>query len=140
MAESKSFPDAKTFRCSVVTPEKVMLECDARFVALPAHDGEIGLLRRRAPLVCKLAIGKLRVETETGLEVFYVDGGFAEMAGNELTVLTEDARPAEELDPSEIGGLLKEARAMEAGDPVARLEREKAIERARMQLRVATQR
>jgi F-type H+-transporting ATPase subunit epsilon len=128
--------EAKTFSCSVVTPERVVLECEARFVALPAHDGEIGLLRSRAPLVCRLAIGKLRVETEAGMEVFYIDGGFAEMADNELTVLTEDALRAEEIDRGEVEKLLKEARASEALDPASRLEREKAIQRARMQLRV----
>ena len=136
MADSKLFSDAKTFRCSVVTPEKIVLECAARFVALPAHDGEIGLLRGRAPLVCKLAIGKLRVQTEAGMEIFYVDGGFAEMADNELTVLTEDARRAEEIERAEVEELLEKARARAAGDPAARLERDKAIERARMQLRV----
>lgn len=128
--------DSKTFSCSVVTPEKIVLECAARFVALPAHDGEIGLLRGRAPLVCKLAIGKLRVETEAGMEIFYVDGGFAEMADNELTILTEDARRAEEIDRGEVEELLEKARARAASDPAARLERQKAIERARMQLRV----
>jgi len=136
MADSNLFSEAKTFRCAVVTPEKIVLECAARFVALPAHDGEIGLLRGRAPLVCKLAIGKLRVQTEAGMEIFYVDGGFAEMADNELTVLTEDARRAEEIDRAEVEELLEKARARAAGDPAARLEREKAIERARMQLRV----
>ncbi len=136
MADSNLFSEAKTFRCAVVTPEKIVLECAARFVALPAHDGEIGLLRGRAPLVCKLAIGKLRVQTEAGMEIFYVDGGFAELADNELTVLTEDARRAEEIDRGEVEELLEKARARATGDPAARLEREKAIERARMQLRV----
>ena len=128
--------DAKTFKCSVVTPEKVVLECDARFAALPAHDGEIGLLRSRAPLVCKLAIGKLRVETGSGMQTFYIDGGFAEMADNELTVLTEDARRAEEIDRAEVEKLLEDAKASKAGDSTSRLERERAIQRARMLLRV----
>lgn len=128
--------ESKTFQCSVVTPEKVVLECDARFVALPAHDGEIGLLRSRAPLVCRLAIGKLRVETESGMEIFYIDGGFAEMADNKLVVLTEDARRAAEMDRKQVEEILEKAQAREAGDPASRLEREKAIERARMQLRV----
>ncbi|MFQ5525753.1 MAG: ATP synthase F1 subunit epsilon [Thermoanaerobaculia bacterium] len=128
--------DSKTFSCSVVTPEKVVLECEARFVALPAHDGEIGLLRSRAPLVCRLAIGKLRVETEGEMQAFYIDGGFAEMADNELTVLTEDARRAEEIDPAEVEKLLEEARAMETHDVASMEEREKTIQRARAQLRV----
>ena len=135
MADAKT--SSKTFQCSVVTPERVVLECAARFVALPAHDGEIGLLRGRAPLVCKLAVGKLRVETEAGMEVFYIDGGFAEMADNDLTVLTEDARRAGDIDVAEAKALLAEARAMAADDAATRLERERAVERARMQVRIA---
>lgn len=129
--------ESKTFQCSVVTPEKVVLECAARFVALPAHDGEIGLLRGRAPLVCRLAVGKLRVETEAGMQAFYIDGGFAEMAENELTVLTEDARRSTEIDLAESKELLARARATEVSDSASRLERDRAIERARMQVRVA---
>lgn len=130
--------EAKTFKCSVVTPERVVLECDARFVALPAHDGEIGLLRGRAPLVCKLAAGKLRVETEAGMEAFYIDGGFAEMDGNDLTVLTEDARKAGDIDVAAVQKMLDAARARQADDPASRLERARAIERARIQLRIAS--
>jgi F0F1-type ATP synthase epsilon subunit len=55
--------ETKTFRCSVVTPERVVLEAEARFAALPAHDGEIGILRDRAPLLVKLDVGRLRIET-----------------------------------------------------------------------------
>jgi len=129
--------EAKLFHCSVVTPEKVVLECQARFVALPAHDGEIGLLRNRAPIVCKLDIGQLRVETETGKEAFFIDGGFAEMADNSLTVLTEDARRVDEIDRTRAQELLEEARALAGGDPGAMREREKAIKRARTQLRLS---
>lgn len=128
--------ESKLFRCSIVTPERVILECDARFVALPAHDGEIGLLRNRSPLVCKLDIGRLRVETEDGTEVFYIDSGFAEMAENELTVLTEDARRADELDRSELEEALAVARKRETPNLEARIEKERAIKRLRTQLRL----
>ncbi len=131
---SKTLP--KTFHCSVVTPERVVLDCDARFVALPAHDGEIGLLRGRAPIVCKLAIGRLRVETAEGEQAFYIDGGFAEMAENDLTVLTEDAKSAEELDRAAAEEALAVAKALDTGDEHAQREKEKAIARARVQLRM----
>lgn len=130
--------EAKTFKCSVVTPEKVVLECDARFVALPAHDGEIGLLRGRAPIVCKLDIGQLRVETESGKESFFIDGGFAEMAGNSLTVLTEDARRSKDIDRQAAQKSLEEAQAMPGGDPITMAAREKSLKRARTQLRLAS--
>lgn len=34
----------KTFHCSVVTPERAVLEADARMVVFPAHDGERGIM------------------------------------------------------------------------------------------------
>lgn len=86
----------KTFNCSVVTPEQAVLECEATFVALPAHDGEIGILFNRAPLLCRLGSGQLRVESAEEKRVLYVAGGFAEMVANRLTILTEEATYPEE--------------------------------------------
>ena len=87
-----------TFEGSVITPERKVLECQARFAAFPAHDGEMGILSHRAPLVCKLGIGILRVEAtgsdvsdgqqaepRPGRHVLFVDGGFAQVVENTLT-------------------------------------------------------
>ncbi|MEJ2086276.1 MAG: hypothetical protein P8Y44_11450 [Acidobacteriota bacterium] len=81
----------KTFSCSVVTPERAVLECEATFAALPAHDGEIGILFNRAPLLCRLGHGRLRIESGAEKHVLQVAGGFAEMVANRLTILTEEA-------------------------------------------------
>lgn len=55
---------AATFNVSVVTPEREVLAGAARFVALPAYDGEMGILAKRAPLVVQLGSGRLRVDLE----------------------------------------------------------------------------
>ncbi|MDH3402035.1 MAG: ATP synthase F1 subunit epsilon [Acidobacteriota bacterium] len=128
--------EAKTFELAVVTPEAAVLDTEATFVALPAHDGEIGILRDRAPLVVKLDVGLLRAETAAGAIRLYVDGGFAEMVGNRLTVLTEDARDPAALDRGAAERRLAEARAMTAGDEAAHAAREKALRRARVQLKL----
>lgn len=128
--------DAKTFQLAVVTPEAAVLDTEARFVALPAHDGEIGVLRDRAPLLIKLDVGLLRAETAEGTTRLYVDGGFAEMIDNRLTVLTEDARDPGELDRAEALERLEEAQGMTAEDEVALAAREKALRRARVQIKL----
>ena len=84
MAKSES-----GFDCSVVTPEAVVLEARASSVSMPAHDGEIGILRNRAPLVCSLGIGVLRLDTDEGPQRFFVDGGFAEA----MSIAGRRARP-----------------------------------------------
>jgi len=101
-----------TFHCSVITPERAVLEADATFVAFPAHDGEVGILPNRAPLLFKMGAGELRVESPQGNQTLFVDGGFAQMVENRLTLLTEVARKIEEIDPEAVDRRLEEAHRM----------------------------
>jgi len=129
---------AKTpiLHCSLITPERAVLECEAGFVAFPAHDGEVGVLPGRAPLVCKMGIGALRVETGDATHLFAVDGGFARMLNNRLTILTEQCRRAEELDAAGAEKALTDALAMKIPDDAAYTARSKAVQRARVQRRL----
>ncbi len=127
-----------TFRVTVVTPERTVVERDASFAALPAWDGEIGILRGRAPLVAKLAPGVLRLRSDAaGEERLYVDGGFAEMVEDRLSVLTEVAYPVAELDRGAAESELARALAMKARDENSQAERQRALDRARARLRAA---
>ncbi len=128
-----------TFHCSVVTPERAVLETDARSVVLPAHDGEVGIMRGHSPLLARMGIGLLRVQAADGTKTeFFVDGGFAQMVENKLTILTEQARPPADLDASEADSLLEAAQAMSGVDDRAFVERQAALERARVQRKLAT--
>ena len=126
-----------TFQCSVITPERVVLDVPATFVALPAHDGEVGILPHRAALVYKLGIGALRVRTPGGNEVFYVDGGFAQMVNNRLAILTEQARKSSEIQPAAAEKALTEARSMPGTGLKAQEAKDQAVRRAKTQLRLA---
>ncbi len=130
---------ANSFHCSVVTPEEPVLECEATFVAFPSHDGEVGVLVNRAPLVHKMGIGRLRVEPVGGeSKSFFVDGGFVQMVDNRLTLLTEQAVPVDELSAPDAQKALDEALATPAADEASFVERTKAIDRARAKLRLAS--
>ncbi len=124
---------AKTFHCSVITPERAVLETEATFVAFPAHDGEVGILHDRAPLLYRMGIGELRVESPEGNHILFVDGGFAQMVDNRLTLLTEQAKRIEEIDPAAMDRLLAEARAMSAVGEAAFAARQKALQSAEVQ-------
>lgn len=108
-----------------------MLECDVRFVAIPAHDGEIGFLVDRAPLVCKLGAGSLRIETAEKEHRFFLDGGFAEMFDNTLTILTSHAERVEDIDPAQANADLKAAVDLPAEDQASRDAKQAAVARAR---------
>ncbi len=125
-----------SFHCKVVTPERVVFDAPVEFVALPAWDGEIGILRLRAPLMIKLGIGVLRLKGEEGAQQMAIDGGFAEMVDNSLSVLTEGAHFADDLDRGAVEAELAEARALEAHDSVAVAARAHAVARAKAQLKI----
>ncbi|MEZ5314431.1 MAG: ATP synthase F1 subunit epsilon [Thermoanaerobaculia bacterium] len=123
---------AGSFRLSVVTPEREVLAVEAKFVALPAYDGEMGVLHQRAPLLAKLGAGMLRVEEAAGgKRSLFVAGGFAQMVEDKLTLLTEEA-----LDPAKIDAALARTSLAEAEKLPNRTEaenarREAALARAR---------
>ncbi len=126
-----------SFHCSVVTPERVVLETEARFVALPAHDGEVGILPGRAPLLVALGVGRLRVQSADGEQVLLVDGGFAEMSGTKLTILTEGARRPEELDLGEAEQEFEDARELPMLTDAEFEARQRALARARAARKLA---
>ena len=126
-----------TFHCSVITPEKAVLECDANFVAFPAHDGEIGILPKRAPLVCKLGIGTMRIESDDKKHVMIIDGGFAQVVNNKLSILTEHVYNIDELNTSEAQKALEQARELKITDEQSYNQRTNAIQRAKSQLKLA---
>lgn len=128
---------ADHFTCSVVTPERVVVDCDAKFLAFPAHDGERGVLPNHAPLLCKMGIGRLRIETPSERHTLFVDGGFAQIVDNRVTLLSEQARRPAEIDPQAAAKALDDARSMKITDAASFDRRHKAIQRARAQIRIA---
>jgi F-type H+-transporting ATPase subunit epsilon len=129
---------ATTFHCSVSTPERSALECQAKFVAFPAHDGEMGILTGRSPLVCKMGIGRLRVESPGGDHTFFVSGGFAQVLDNQLTILTQQAIESGDIDRAASERAMVEARAMKITDEVTLNARMNAIKSAAVQLKIAS--
>ena len=124
---------SKSLQCVVVTPEKAVLEATVDFVALPMYDGELGVLPGRAPLIGRLGYGELRTRHGTETRRFFVDGGFAQVRENVVTVLTPRAQKAEEIDTARATQVLEASQAP-ATSPEAQTARTRAQERARAQL------
>ena len=125
----------RSLHCVVVTPERALLDEAADFVALPMYDGELGVLPGRAPLIGRLGYGELRIRRAGQTRRFFVDGGFAQVRANEVTVLTSRALRAEEIDPEAATQALQAAHSP-AATPQAQEARLRAQERARALLRV----
>jgi F-type H+-transporting ATPase subunit epsilon len=130
--------DEGAFSCAIVTPEAPVFDGQVDFAALPAHDGEIGILRDRAPLLCKLGIGVLRVRTGDTQRSWFVDGGFAQVIDNRLTVLTQQAKAPEAIDRAAVERDLAKAQSIAATDDRTRQARADAIARARTQIKLVS--
>jgi F-type H+-transporting ATPase subunit epsilon len=122
----------------VVTPEATVLDKQVNFVALPLFDGEIGIAPGRAPMIGRLGYGELRIERDRSAERYYVDGGFVQVAGNVVSVLTSRAVPAAAIDAAKATEQLAAARARKAnGDELLEL-RDRLEQQARAQIRVSS--
>jgi F-type H+-transporting ATPase subunit epsilon len=126
----------KTLQCVVVTPEKAVLDETVQFVALPMFDGELGVLPGRAPLIGRLGMGELRTQQGSVVKRFYIDGGFAQIRADVVTVLTPKAQKAENIDSTAATHALEAAKGPTT-TPEAQEAQRKAQERARAQLRIA---
>jgi F-type H+-transporting ATPase subunit epsilon len=123
-----------SFNCVIVTPEQQLLDEKATQVIVPAHDGEMGILSNRAPMLTKIGVGRLRVDLPGGSsKSYFVEGGVAQMADNNLTVLTDLAVPLDQLSADSIQKELAEANALPLENPG----RAAAIRRAEVKERLA---
>jgi F-type H+-transporting ATPase subunit epsilon len=127
----------RILECIVVTPEATALEMPAEFVALPLYDGELGVLPGHSPFIGRLGYGELRVRENGRTVRLYVDGGFVQVAGPVVSVLTNNAIPAEKLSAAVAAEHLATARARKANSPELLAIRDRLEQQARAQLRIA---
>ena len=82
-------------------------------VFAPAEMGEIGIAPQHAPLLTRLKPGEIRIQQESGEEqFFFVSGGILEVQGHVVTVLSDTALRAKDLD--EAAALEAQRRAEQA--------------------------
>jgi F-type H+-transporting ATPase subunit epsilon len=75
----------------LVTPAKLVRSEDVHMVVVPGSEGEFGVLAGHAPFMSTIADGALKIfRTENAQpEEIRIQGGFAEVGANGLTVLAE---------------------------------------------------
>ncbi len=82
----------------VITPEQRVYEDDVDMVIAPGSEGYLGILPHHAPLLTALGPGEFRVKKGGVEETLAVFGGFMDVRGDRVVVLTDAAEPAEEID------------------------------------------
>lgn len=129
---------AGSFKCTLITPERQVLDENISYANIPAWDGSIGILIHRAPLVTELGEGVLEIELAAGgSKFFFIAGGFAQMKPEGLAILTTECIAAEEVNKADVERQLRDA---EGKSPVTSAEftsKLKAINRAKALLEIA---
>jgi F-type H+-transporting ATPase subunit epsilon len=89
-----------TIHVDVVSAEESIFSGEAKFVALPGENGELGILPRHTPLITRIKPGAVRIErADNGEEEFvFVAGGILEVQPGTVTVLADTAIRGHDLD------------------------------------------
>ncbi len=83
----------------VITPEREALDVeDVEIVVAPGIDGQLGILRRHAPLITQLEPGTLYLRHGGEERFFSITGGFLEVMDDTVTVLADASERADEID------------------------------------------
>ncbi len=88
-----------TLHLDIVSAEAEIFSGVAEMVFVPAVMGEVGILPRHTPLLTVLRPGEVRVKIPDGEEqVFYVSGGILEIQPHVVTILSDTALRAHDVD------------------------------------------
>lgn len=126
-------------RLVLVTPEKTLFDRPVASIRVPMFDGSAGVYPGRAPLVGRLGIGELRLNnSDGGSESYFVEGGFIQIRGEQVSVLTNAAIPVSEISRAAAAEELEKARAEKATSDEAMETLSRKLERARKLVSMAT--
>src|SRR5690242_16545762 len=100
-----------TLHVDVVSAEGSIFSGEAKFVALPGENGELGILPRHTPLITRIKPGAVRIErADNGEEEFvFVAGGILEVQPGSVTVLADTAIRGHDLDEAKANEARKQA-------------------------------
>ena len=89
---------ASNFHVDIVSAEREIFSGEADMVFAPAELGELGITPRHAPLLTRMKAGTVRVQHGGEESVFYVSGGILEIQPHGVTVLSDTAQRAADID------------------------------------------
>ncbi len=133
---------ASTMTLEIITPEGIVYSGDVELVTLPALGGQLGIMPHHVRLMTRLVPGEMLVRKNGQDEFMAVGVGLVEITGSRVSIATDMAIPAANID---------EAKAEEARQRAAARLREKisdeevasvnaALARSLAQLRVKRRR
>ena len=123
-------------RLNIVTPDRAVTHEAVDEVVLPAHEGQVGVLPGHTPALVGLHVGEVWYRKGQERQYLAVALGFAEILPDQVTILSDVAERAEEIDVVRAETARRRAQerltARDGGDPdyeLARIALIKALAR-----------
>ncbi|MFV2031668.1 MAG: F0F1 ATP synthase subunit epsilon [Gammaproteobacteria bacterium] len=128
---------ANTIQVDIVSAEEQIFSGEAQMVYAPAVMGEVGIAPRHTPLISPLKPGEVRLDMGGGKEeFFFISGGILEVQPHVVTVLSDTAIRADDLNEAAALEARKRAEAALEGQKsdldVARAKAEIAVAAAQL--------
>jgi F-type H+-transporting ATPase subunit epsilon len=128
------------FDLNIVTPEGEAYRGPVEAVVLPGSEGEFGALPEHERFLTPLRLGAVEIRTAGETLWAAIADGFAEVTGEQVTVLVESCELSSDIDAASAEAELREAEQGLAGSVAAdedvRRQLEARLERARVRLEV----
>lgn len=133
---------AATIKLEIVTPEAKVFSDDVEMVTLTGSDGEMGILPQHMPLMTQLVAGEIIAKKGNENIFLAVGDGFVQVTGDKVSVLTDMAITAENIDEAkaEEARRLAEARLSQKVTEEEAANIQAALAHATTQLRIKRQR
>jgi F-type H+-transporting ATPase subunit epsilon len=105
-----------TIHCNIVSAEREIFSGAATMVIVSGEMGELGIAPQHAPLITRIKPGEVRVLNGDAPEQhFYVSGGILEVQPDLITVLSDTALRAADIDEAQVKQAKEEAERLLAG-------------------------
>ena len=89
---------AEIFKVQIITPDRIFYEGEAEFLEFTTAAGEIGVYAKHIPMTTVLAPGAVIIHKGDEETVAAVHAGFAEVLGDQVTLMAEIAEWPDEID------------------------------------------
>jgi F-type H+-transporting ATPase subunit epsilon len=124
---------ADQLQVELVSADRLVWSGEATMVIAKTAEGDIGILRNHAPVLSVMVEGAVEIQTDGDTVVAAVDAGFLSMAANRVSILTEHAVLAGDIDVEAARAELERHQGAEEDDEEAKA----AIRRAEARIKAA---
>jgi len=102
---------ANTIKLEIATPDAIVYSNEVDMVTLPGVEGEMGILPHHIRLMTQLVPGEMIVRKDGRENFLAVGEGLVEITGNSVSIVTDMAVPADNIDEAKVEQARQQAEA-----------------------------